>query len=42
MRSYDDTGVIFPTMKPLDAPKTKKPEEVGIIGGAKGTVDVTI
>ena len=21
MRSYDDTGVIFPTMKPLDMPK---------------------
>lgn len=21
MRSYDDTGVIFPTMKPLDLPK---------------------
>ena len=21
MRSYDDTGIIFPTMKPLDMPK---------------------
>ena len=30
-----------PTMKPLDAPKAeKKPEEAGIIGGAKGTVEI--
>ena len=40
MRSYDDTEIIFPTMKPLDAPKTKKPEEVGIIGGATSTVEI--
>ena len=40
MRSYDDTGIIFPTMKPLDTPKTKKPEEVGIIGGATGAVEI--
>jgi len=33
--------LLFPTMKPLDAPKSeKKPEEVGIIGGAKGTVEI--
>ena len=33
----------FPTMKPLDTPKSeKKPEEVGIIGGAKGTVEIEI
>ena len=32
-----------PTMKPVDAPKPeKKPEEVGIIGGAKGTVEIEI
>ena len=32
-----------PTMKPLDTPKSeKKPEEVGIIGGAKGTVEIEI
>ena len=30
-------------MKPLDTPKSeKKPEEVGIIGGAKGTVEIEI
>ena len=30
-------------MKPVDAPKPeKKPEEVGIIGGAKGTVEIEI
>ena len=34
--------ILFPTMKPLDAPKTKKPEEVPIIGGAKGTVEIEI
>ena len=35
--------VIIPTMKPLDTPKSeKKPEEVGIIGGAKGTVEIEI
>ncbi len=35
--------LLFPTMKPLDAPKSeKKPEEVGIIGGAKGTVEIEI
>ncbi len=33
--------LLFPTMKPLDAPKSeKKLEEVGIIGGAKGTVEI--
>ena len=33
----------FPTMKPLDTPKSeKKPEEVGIIGGAKGAVEIEI
>ncbi len=35
--------ILFPTMKPLDTPKSeKKPEEVGIIGGAKGAVEVEI
>ena len=35
--------ILFPTMKPLDTPKSeKKPEEVGIIGGAKGTVEIKI
>jgi len=35
--------LLFPTMKPLDAPKSeKKPEEVGVIGGAKGTVEIEI
>ena len=35
--------ILFPTMKPLDATKAeKKPEEVGIIGGAAGTVEVEI
>ena len=35
--------LLFPTMKPLDTPKLeKKPEEVGIIGGAKGTVEIEI
>ena len=35
--------LLFPTMKPLDVPKSeKKPEEVGIIGGAKGTVEIEI
>ena len=33
--------ILFPTMNPLDAPKAeKKPEEAGIIGGAKGTVEI--
>ena len=33
--------ILFPTMKPLDAPKAeKKPEEADIIGGAKGTVEI--
>ena len=36
-----DRIIMLPTMKPLDAPKSeKKPEEVGIIGGAKGTVEI--
>ena len=35
--------ILFPTMKPLDTPKSeKKPEEVGIIGGAKGMVEIEI
>ena len=35
--------LLFPTMKPLDTPKSeKKPEEVGIIGGATGTVEIEI
>ena len=35
--------LLFPTMKPLDTPKSeKKPEEVGIIGGAEGTVEIEI
>ena len=42
MRSYDDTEIIFPTMKPLDVPKTKKPEEAGIIGGATGAVEIEV
>ena len=29
-------------MKPLDVPKTKKPEEAGIIGGATGTVEIEV
>lgn len=33
----------IPTMKPLDTPKSeKKPEEVGIIGGSKGAVEIEI
>ena len=34
--------ILFPTMKPLDVPKTKKPEEVGIIGGATGAVEIEV
>ena len=35
--------LLFPTMKPLDTPKSEnKPEEVGIIGGAKGTFEIEI
>ena len=34
--------VIIPTMKPLDAPKTKKPEEAGIIGGVTGAVEIEV
>ena len=33
--------LLFPTMKPLDAGR-KKPEEVSIIGGAKGTVEIEV
>ena len=29
-------------MKPLDVPKTKKPEEAGIIGGATGAVEIEV
>ena len=43
MKSYELLAVVFPTMKPLDASKTeKKPEEVTIIGGAKGTVEIEV
>ena len=43
MKPDGDTGSVLPTMKPLDTPKSeKKPEEVGIIGGAKGTVEIEI
>ena len=34
--------ILFPTMKPLDAPKKKKPEEVAIIGGATSTVEIEV
>ncbi len=35
--------ILFPTMKPIDTPKAeKKPEEVGIIGGATGAVEIEI
>ena len=35
--------LLFPTMKPIDTPKAeKKPEEVGIIGGAEGTVEIEV
>ncbi len=35
--------ILFPTMKPLDTPKAeKKPEEVGIIGGAEGMVEIEV
>ena len=35
--------LLFPTMKPVDAPKAeKKPEEVAIIGGAAGTVEIEV
>ena len=35
--------LLFPTMKPTDMPKAeKKPEEVGIIGGAEGTVEIEV
>ena len=34
--------ILFPTMKPLDVPKTKKPEEAGIIGGATGAVEIEV
>ena len=34
--------ILFPTMKTVGDTKTKKPEEVGIIGGAKGTVEIEI
>ena len=34
--------ILFPTMKPLDAPKTKKPEEAGIIGGVTGAVEIEV
>ena len=34
--------ILFPTMKTVGDTKTKKPEEVGIIGGAKGAVEMEI
>ena len=35
--------LLFPTMKPLDAQKAeKKPEDVAVIGGAKGAVEIEI
>ena len=34
--------ILFPTMKPTDLPKAEKPEEVGIIGGAEGTVEIEV
>ena len=34
--------ILFPTMKTVADTKTKKPEEVGIIGGAKGAVEIEI
>mgnify|MGYP004550884103 FL=1 len=35
--------LLFPTMKPLDAPKAeKKSEEVTIIGGAEGAVEIEV
>ena len=35
--------LLFPTMKPLDVPKAeKKPEEVRIIGGAEGVVEIEV
>ena len=43
MKQDETVKTQIPTMKPLDAPKSeKKPEEVGIIGGAKGTVEIEI
>lgn len=43
MNPHEEDSGVFPTMKPLDTPKSeKKPEEVGIIGGAKGTVEIEI
>lgn len=42
MKPDEETGGVFPTMKPLDVPKTKKPEEAGIIGGATSTVEIEV
>ena len=43
MEQDEGSRILLPTMKPLDTPKSeKKPEEVGIIGGAKGTVEIEI
>lgn len=41
MRSYDDTGVIFPTMKPLDMPKkeTAKAEAAPAVPAAEEKID---
>lgn len=43
MKSYELLAVVFPTMKSLDAQKAeKKPEDVAVIGGAKGAVEIEI
>ena len=43
MKPGEVLAMHFPTMKPLDTPKSEnRPEEVGIIGGAKGTVEIEI
>lgn len=43
MEQDEGSRILLPTMKPLDTPKSeKKPEEVGIIGGAKGAVEIEI
>ena len=34
--------ILFPTMKTVGDTKTKKPEEVSIIGGAKGAVEIEV
>ena len=41
MRSYDDTGVIFPTMKPLDMPKKSEKAEEKVEASAPAAVKPT-